>query len=156
MIGPEGPTPPPLATPKCLGFEKNGDGEAAGRSHGIGRRVEFGSCMSNFKGSFGLQPSCFFFRTTSGSLWMQRTLYPARNVDATDGALMSILIGVGVTLVFFLGLSGSPGALILLKRHRDLAHLTGTVPCSWAVDDHNNRTGVKTTGSAEIPDMKTI
>jgi len=27
-------------------------------------------------------------------------------VDATDGALMSIIIGVGVTLVFFLGLSG--------------------------------------------------
>ena len=31
---------------------------------------------------------------------------PGRNVDATDGALMSIIIGVGVTLVFFLGLSG--------------------------------------------------
>ena len=27
-----------------------------------------------------------------------------RKVDAADGALMSILIGVGVTLVFFLGL----------------------------------------------------
>eukprot|EP00434_Breviolum_minutum_P041490 symbB.v1.2.036907.t1/scaffold5321.1/size28434/2 len=29
---------------------------------------------------------------------------PPKNVDATDGALMSIIIGVGVTLVFFLGL----------------------------------------------------
>jgi hypothetical protein len=31
---------------------------------------------------------------------------PTRKVDAADGALMSILIGVGVTLVFFLGLLG--------------------------------------------------